>query len=259
MITSQDILQRFSVAASRYNTATRLQQSVAWRLACHCRRLSIPKGIWADLGSGTGWLADALEATHPGYQVLRVDGSAAMLNQQRNSVKTIQHDLSKGLPSWPNQPQLLASNFALHWLPNPVLTLNEWIQSLTPGDWLAVAVPVRGSFPQWRSAAAAANQLYTAFSLPHDEELIATIPARMIRRQQVRHFTQTAITPISLLKPIIDIGAGVTNKGRLSPGAWRRIFRAWPEADSSKCLESGGFYQKRFGLSWKVLLLILNR
>ena len=94
MIAPEDVLKQFSGAADRYNSAARLQEGMAWRLAGHCRHLFIPRGLWVDLGSGTGRLADALEANHPGQSVLRVDGSAAMLQQQPPSAITLQWAVS---------------------------------------------------------------------------------------------------------------------------------------------------------------------
>ena len=249
VIASEDILKQFSDAADRYNHAARLQEGMAWRLAGHCRHLRIPRGFWVDLGSGTGRLADALEITHPGQSVLRVDGSAAMLQQQKPSATTLQWDLSRGLPPWPKQPQLLSSSFALHWLPNPVQSLRMWIQSLQPGSWLVLAVPIDGSFTQWHAAAAAAGELCTALPLPVGEDLTAAIPPGMVQQQQLLQFSQTADSPASLLKPMIEIGAGSTTADRLPPGAWRRIFKAWPQANITN----------RFALSWRIQLLILSR
>ena len=78
VIRPDQVLERFSRAAPTYAGEALLQRAMAWRLAQLCRRCSIPSGIWADLGSGTGYLATALEAAHPGQQVIRLDGSAAM-------------------------------------------------------------------------------------------------------------------------------------------------------------------------------------
>ena len=78
-----DVLHGFSEAAATYNDIAMLQRAVAHRLAGHCSRLDIAPGFWVDLGSGTGLLADALEANHPGQRVLRVDGSASMLKRHQ--------------------------------------------------------------------------------------------------------------------------------------------------------------------------------
>ena len=115
------VLSRFGAAAGRYDSASMLQRAVAWRLAGHCRRVGVPKGLWVDLGSGTGNLADALESHHPGQQVLRLDGSDAMLRQQPPSVRTQLWDLRQPLPSWELSPSLLASSFCclLYTSPSP--------------------------------------------------------------------------------------------------------------------------------------------
>jgi malonyl-CoA O-methyltransferase len=81
------------------------------------------------------------------------------------------------------------------------------------------------------------------------EELTATIPIEMVQRQKLLQFSQTASSPLSLLKPMIEIGAGATTSERLPPGAWRRIFKAWPESN----------IPNRYALSWRIQLLILNR
>ena len=111
-----------------------------------------------------------------------------------------------------------------------------------------LAVPVEGSFPQWYAAAASAGENCTALSLPAGEELTATIPHEMVQRQQLLQFSQAACAPISLLKPMIELGAGATTSEQLPPGAWRRIFKAWPESN----------IPNRYALSWRIQLLILN-
>ena len=80
VIRPDQVLERFSRAAPTYAGEALLQRAMAWRLAQLSRRCSIRRGLWADLGSGTGHLAAALEVAHPGQQVIRLDGSAAMLN-----------------------------------------------------------------------------------------------------------------------------------------------------------------------------------
>ena len=80
VIRPDQVLERFSHAAPTYASEALLQRAMAWRLAQLSRRCAIRRGLWADLGSGTGHLAAALEVAHPGQQVIRLDGSAAMLN-----------------------------------------------------------------------------------------------------------------------------------------------------------------------------------
>ena len=133
------VLAAFSASAARYDAAAGLQRSVAWRLAGICHRQAIPRGVWVDLGSGTGRLADDLEHLHPGQSVLRVDGSAAMLSRHGPTANTRLLDLNQALPKSMPTPTLLCSSFVLHWLEAPAETLQHWFQQLDDGGWLALA------------------------------------------------------------------------------------------------------------------------
>ena len=249
VIRPDQVLDRFSRAAPTYAGEALLQRAMAWRLAQLCRRCSIPSGIWADLGSGTGYLATALEAAHPGQQVIRLDGSAAMLNSHSRGARTIRHDLSRGLPDWPEPPQLLASSFVLHWLPDPAQQLRRWVNALPEGGWLSLAVPVDGSFPQWQQAARDAGQACTALTMPVRAQLMAALPDGVVQRDECLNFTQHAANPLQLLRPMSSIGASVTHGGRLSPGQWKAVFRAWPQAHACP----------GFALTWRMWVLMVKR
>ena len=243
------VLADFSNASHRYDSLVPLQRAVARRLAGHCARVAIPSGLWVDLGSGTGLLADALEHLHPGQSILRLDGSAAMLAQHGAAHRTAKLDLSGDLPLWHPSPTLLASSFTLHWLPSPEKRLLHWLNQLPVNGWLALSVPVQGSFHQWHQAAAAAELPCTALPLPSRDELIQRIPGSAIQTCRILRFTQRAEQPLSLLKPMASIGAGSTPAGQLSAAAWRRLFKAWPRQ------QPGG----QAGLTWHVMLLLLQR
>ena len=249
VIRSDQVLERFNRAAPTYDREALLQRAMAWRLAQLSRRCSIKRGLWADLGSGTGHLATALEAAHPGQRVMRIDGSAAMLNSHPSGVQTLRHDLSSGLPDWPEPPQLLVSSFVLHWLPDPVLQLRRWVEALPKGSWLVLAVPIDGSFPQWQQAARDAGQACTALTMPVREQLITALPDGTVQRDECLNFTQRAASPLRLLQPMSSIGASVTNGGRLSPGQWKAVFRAWHKANASP----------GFALTWKMWILMVKR
>ena len=249
VIRSDQVLERFNRAAPTYASDALLQRAMAWRLAQLSQRCPIPRGLWADLGSGTGHLAAALEAAHPGQRVMRIDGSAAMLNNHPNGVHTLRHDLSRGLPDWPEPPQLLVSSFVLHWLPDPVLQLRRWVEALPKGSWLVLAVPIDGSFPQWQQAAQKASQNCTALTMPVRDQLMAALPDGVVQLEQCLSFTQHAANPLKLLRPMSNVGASVTNAGQLTPGQWKAVFRAWPQSDQSP----------RFALTWKMLILMVKR
>ena len=68
---SQLVNRNFSDAASKYNESAAIQKKTAIKLARICSNYPIKHGLWVDLGSGTGLLAESLEALHPNQEVLR--------------------------------------------------------------------------------------------------------------------------------------------------------------------------------------------
>jgi malonyl-CoA O-methyltransferase len=245
----RQVLLRFDRAAPQYVEHAGLQRAVAWRLAGLCRRRPLPRGRWLDLGAGTGMLADALETLHPGQSVGRLDGSEAMLARQSQRHDTQTWDLQQGLPPWSVRPQVLASSFCLHWLDAPSQRLQEWFQALAPSGWLAVALPVNGSFHQWHQAAARSGQICTALPLPTGDKLLEGIPASAFRHNSIHTYTESADSVAALLRPMRRIGAGSTPLTPLGVTAWRQLSRSWPERNADGLVR----------LTWMVQILLLQR
>ena len=165
-IWSSQVNKNFNEAALSYDESASIQKSTALKLAKICSHHSIKHGLWVDLGSGTGLLAKSLEDIHPNQYVVRLDNSKKMIDQHsEKSVKQL-WDLNNGLPKWSKKPYLLASSFVLHWLDNPQKKLEEWFNSLSLDGWIALAIPIKGSFPEWYEAAEKANLTCTALDLP---------------------------------------------------------------------------------------------
>ena len=244
------ILKNFEHASIHYNQAAELQRIFAWRLAEQCIRENIPKGIWTDLGAGTGLLAEALETLNPNQTVIRVDASQEMLSQNSVGSQTQLWDLNFGLPKWPQPPTLIASSFALHWLHDPRRRIEEWFSALTPGGFLALALPVKGSFKEWHAAAQATGVHCTALALPCPKDLTRGLDKANIRYQQLHCYTQKASDINSLIKPIIKVGAQASPAASLSVGEWRKLQKAWPHSPKDKAVVS---------LSWLIQLLVIQR
>ena len=243
------VLKNFDEAASTYNGQARLQRAVAWRLAKHCAKHQIPEGLWVDLGSGTGHIANALETCMPQRQVLRVDGCSEMLTLHHRQRPSQLWDLNLGLPPLPQPPSLLVSSFALHWLSNPQARLKEWLAALAPGGWMALALPVHGSFPQWHHAAAAAGVTCSAMPLPSQSSLLEVLPPDCIRYQQLHRFTQKSAEVFSLLRPMRQMGAHSSPYPAMGISKWRRLKQAWPSHQESGVAE----------LTWLIQLLLIQR
>ncbi len=243
------ILKNFGKAAPNYNKEAQLQRAFAWRLAKICSKESIPEGVWIDLGSGTGLLAEALETLHPNKSVFRVDGSKEMLAQHPVEKQTQLWDLNCGLPSWPKQPSLIASSFTLHWLNDPTNRIEEWFSALSPGGLLAIALPVQGSFQEWRLAAQSSHVPFSAIPLPSQESLLKGLNKKYIRYQKLHSFTQEASGINSLLKPMVKVGAQASPQVGMSVSDWRRLKQAWPDSIKDGTVK----------LTWLIQILLAKR
>ncbi len=243
------IIQNFDEASYQYNQGAYLQMIFAKKLAEQCRKQLIQPGLWFDLGSGTGLLANELERLHPHQSVIRVDASQNMLRRHRHKKLTQLTDLNLGLPKFDKAPTLIASNFALHWLSRPEQKLKEWFSALAPGGWLAIALPVQGSFPEWHNAAKQAQVGCTAIHFPSQSSLLNAINHESIHFQELEHYREEAKTITSLLKPIVDVGAHTSPAPSLTIGEWRKLQKAWRKSSQDLSLS----------LTWLIQILLAQK
>tara|TARA_B100000214_G_scaffold369349_1_gene342269 strand:+ start:548 stop:1303 length:756 start_codon:yes stop_codon:yes gene_type:complete len=243
------IKKNFNEAALNYNNSAYIQKITALKLAKICSQHPIQHGLWVDLGSGTGLLAKSLEAHYSNQYVLRLDYSKKMIDQHPESRPKQIWDLNNGLPKWSKKPNLLASSFVLHWLDNPGEQLRKWFNSLSSQGWIALAIPIQGSFPEWYFAAAKANVTCTALNLPSYDSLNKVVPNKNIIYNKIETIKQSADKATSLLKPMIKIGAQSSKKKQLSISDWRHLLSYWPIENKNQL----------FNLSWSVQFLLIKR
>ena len=243
------VIQNFDDASQKYNSVAILQKIFASKLAQQCSKKPLLPGPWFDLGSGTGLLANELERIFPTQSVIRVDGSENMLKQHpENKTKKI-FNLNSGLPKLTEPPTLIASSFVLHWLNKPEERLKEWFDALAPGGWLAIACPVKGSFPEWHNAAKKANVVCTALPLPSPDLLLAKIERQHIRFDRLESFTQEAPRVTSLLKPFVRFGAQASMYESLTISQWRRLQKSW-------LISNGKSFPR---LTWSIQILLAQK
>jgi malonyl-CoA O-methyltransferase len=244
----------FARHAADYEGQAGLQRGIAWRLARLCCTLPAPPPTAprADLGAGSGLLSRALLHHCPhlaGHPLLQLDLCPELLARNplaNHHTAPLVWDLNGGLPAALQPAGLLVSSFALQWLEAPARELERWGQALAPGGWLALAVPVRGSFPQWHQAAAAAGVPCTALELPDADDLIHALHRAGLHTplQQRLRFSRPARSGLATLRRLRDLGAGSSRVAPLNPSQLRRLLHHWPPAAP---------------LSWDVLLLVGRR
>lgn len=235
-------------AAAAYVREARLQRGVARRLAAlwRCTMADrLPSGPRLDLGGGAGALAMAL--ARKGCPPLEVVDRSVSLLRLATGLRVHPWDLEQGLPV--AEPALLASSFALHWLSQPLVSLEQWCQALQPGGHLLLAVPTSGSFTSWQKAAHQAAVPWTGLPLPSAQALQGVVTAHLhlhyCRTLQRRQGWPSALAFFQHLKR-----SGLTSgaKGRLGPGELRRLNRYWPRRP-----------QGDVAVEWEVLVVLAEK
>lgn len=240
--------ERFNRRAALYERHAELQRALAWRLAHYTARLPLPPGPRADLGAGSGLLGQALRQQAPQLELLQLDGSAALLarNPLAGSGRGVLWNLETGLPPALQHCGLLTSSCVLHWLHDPAARLQQWVEALTPGGWLVLAVPVEGCFPQWQQAARSAQVPCTAQPLPQASVLQATAGGLLNLQlcHTLRFSRRYGAGGLPFLRQLRRLGAGHSDHPPLQRSQWRRLLASWPD---DPCV------------SWTILLLIGSR
>ncbi|MEN9877823.1 MAG: hypothetical protein RLZZ158_862 [Cyanobacteriota bacterium] len=229
-----DRRQAFASAAPTYAKQARLQQAAAWRLAKLCRALPLPPGPVLDLGAGPGNLAEALRQQRPELQPLLVDDCAELLAEApAPRGQRLLWDLNQGLPDGAQGAALLMSSFALHWLDAPLTQLVLWGRALAPTGWLALLVPVAGSFTGWRQAAKRAGVACTALGLPQADELTKTISGHLqLQSCKLLRFTRPYDSPLQFLRELKQLGVHGGGGKPLGVAECRQLLKHWPQQTS---------------------------
>lgn len=150
---AQKIIAAFNASAATYDEATPLQRAVAKNLTARvAAKLARPPRKIVDLGAGAGHVVEAAKAFWPEAKIVALDAAPAMLDALRAKypdVTTICADARDF--SLDEAPDLILSSMMLHWLDAPRVALENWRRKLAPGGALGVALPVEGTFDEWRA------------------------------------------------------------------------------------------------------------
>lgn len=150
--TAFKIIEHFDKAAAAYNQQASLQAQVATKLVDWAApHLHAPQTI-LDIGTGTGFVAEALQKQWPQAQLTATDSAPRMLRQAEKRVphlRTIRGDAST--IEFTQKFDAIFSSMMLHWLDDPLDILKRWQNWLKPEGSLFAALLVEGSFQEWRT------------------------------------------------------------------------------------------------------------
>lgn len=217
---STTIARSFGASAVGYERHADLQRSVADRLALLLPPLEAPRVL--ELGCGTGFLSRHLLAQYPDGNFVLTDLAQAMLEQCRLNIgvhargraRFTQMDISKpdvGLGTF----DLIATSMALHWLDDPVASLDKLRSLLAPHGVLLFAALGPDSFTEWRN-------VLEAEGLPNGLIMSPPLPGIVAEERSI-----VDASTLAFLRRMKRVGGTTPREGyaKLSPGQLRRAIR----------------------------------
>jgi malonyl-CoA O-methyltransferase len=228
---SSAIAQSFGASAGAYERHADLQRKVAERLALLLPALAAPNVL--ELGCGTGLLSRHLLARYPDGSFVLTDIAEAMLAECRTNLgphARVSFALMDGSrPPRQGPFDLIATSMTLHWLTDPVASLQRYRELLAPGGVLLFAALGPESFAEWRRA-------LEAEALPSGIILLPSLPG-IVDEQRLSVDPDT----LAFLRRLKAIGGTTPREGyrQLSPGHLRRAIR---KLDA-----------KRAGITWHIV------
>ena len=162
LLNPRAVRRTFDRLASLYDGHAALEQEVASRLLDRLEFHRLTPQRIVDLGCGTGQASAGLKKRFTKAQVIGLDSSHAMLVQlQRRSgilrrLRAVCADMS-ALPLADQSSELLFSNLAMQWCPDPVSLFAEFRRVLTPGGMLLFSSFGPASLGELRAAWAQAD------------------------------------------------------------------------------------------------------
>lgn len=131
------VQRAFSEAAGRYDLLAGLQRFVADRLIGRVAGASIDAEVVLDVGTGTGYCVARLRELCPASQLMAVDLAEGMLHYVRRSVRPeariwLVGGDAEALPFADGSVDLIVSNLALQWCPDPGAAFREFARVLRP-------------------------------------------------------------------------------------------------------------------------------
>lgn len=235
---SAEIAARFGARATSYERHAGLQRAVADRLAGLLPERKSPNVL--ELGCGTGLFSRHLLARYPEGRFVLSDAAPAMIAEcRRNLAAADQARISfevmdAGEAGGHAELDLIVSSMTLHWLPDPVASLERLRRLLAPDGVLLYATLGPQSFAEWRGVLAREG-------LPSGLAEIPQLPGLVEEERLVPD-----ADALSFLERMKAVGGLTPKEGYtpLSPGALRRAIRA---ADAS-----GG------RVTWHIVYGLLN-
>ncbi|WP_394220900.1 methyltransferase domain-containing protein [Alteromonas gracilis] len=219
-IDEQDIANRFSKAAEKYNSIACIQRVIAEKALANLSQALQDEAL--DIGCGTGIHTQAL--FEKGAYATGVDIAAGMLAQARKKYSDLNFIQGSvlDLPFADKRFDTVFSSMALQWVSDTSLAAKQVARVLNNGGVAELAIMVDGSFNELKTARKVAQLPQAETCMPTAMQWINAFKHAGLSLQRVitKDYVDTHTNIMSLLHSVKGVGAGET--GRKQPTLTRR-------------------------------------
>jgi len=222
-IKTSHVKRAFSSASDSYDAHAVLQREIADRLLAHLNFTKIAPKCILDIGCGTGYFTRLLRAKFKQADIVALDLSESMLQSTRNShtrrLPWHGHNSytigdAAALPLKAEKFDLVCSNLAMQWLPDPLSMLQEMRRVLAPGGLMLFSTFGRRTLGELRQSLANIDPQHAAHVLPFPDvtslgDALMKLPIEL-PVTDVDLFTLTYPDTISLIRELKGLGASAS-------------------------------------------------
>jgi len=185
------VAKRFGARAAQYDEHALLQREAASQLTAFLKANdALPaSGLVVEIGCGTGLLAELIAQDAERY--LATDIAPEMLERCRLRLADLPHAsfaVEDGeTATFAEPPAAIVSNLAAQWFQNPVQGLRRLAMQTST---FAFAVPLSGSFPEWRQAFRDLGRESGLLPMPDSSAILralTALPGKRTRFNTVTH------------------------------------------------------------------------
>lgn len=187
---SPSISARFAAAAQTYNMESKVQRTVAEKLAASMLPSEEIDSV-LEIGCGTGFLTELLKRRFPRALIYAVDIARPMIDSARERIgecgRIRWHVADARQFRADREFPLIVSSSALHWMPPASETIKRLAGMLEPGGNLVFALMVKGTLEELHAARTRLFPGKTApVCLPDEEEVLEAIAAAGLTARNCR-------------------------------------------------------------------------